>query len=161
MIGPLVTGSCIATLIGAAFGGVNSIMGQGKPWVRVMRSFRMASSILLHSFLQTVFRTWEEIREYLEKARLHPTGRHWVDNLIIPPCLSTSWCASRGRGIGSSSSSLLPYFFFAGHHHSTRYLSWYCVEMVLLLPAEATDYLLSGAFVCRHKAGSWNAVSAD
>ena len=93
-IGPLVTGSCIATLNGAAFGGVNSTMGQGKPWVRAMRSFRMASSILQHSFLQTGFRTWEEICEYLEKARLYPTGRHWVDNLITPPCLPISCCAS-------------------------------------------------------------------
>ena len=33
--------------------------------------------------------------------------------------------------------------------------------MSVLLPAEAKDDLLSGAFVCRHKAGSWNAVSAD
>ena len=31
----------------------------------------------------------------------------------------------------------------------------------MLLPAEAKDDLLSGAFVCRHKAGSWDAVSAD
>ena len=31
----------------------------------------------------------------------------------------------------------------------------------MLLPAEAKDDLHSGAFVCRHKAGSWNAVSAD
>ena len=33
--------------------------------------------------------------------------------------------------------------------------------MSVLLPAEAKDDLLSGAFVCWHKAGSWNAVSAD
>ena len=33
--------------------------------------------------------------------------------------------------------------------------------MAILLPAMAKDDLLSGAFVCRHKAGSWNAVSAD
>ena len=33
--------------------------------------------------------------------------------------------------------------------------------MLVLLPAEAKDDLLSGALVCRHKAGSWNAVSAD
>ena len=33
--------------------------------------------------------------------------------------------------------------------------------MSVLLPAEAKDDLPSGVFVCRHKAGSWNAVSAD
>ena len=31
----------------------------------------------------------------------------------------------------------------------------------MLLPANAKVELLSGAFVCRHKAGSWNSVSAD
>ena len=33
--------------------------------------------------------------------------------------------------------------------------------MAIILPATAKDDLLSGAFVCRHNAGSWNAVSAD
>ena len=33
--------------------------------------------------------------------------------------------------------------------------------MSVLLPAEAKDDLLSGAFICRHKTGSWNAISAD
>ena len=33
--------------------------------------------------------------------------------------------------------------------------------MAILLHVMAKDDLLSGAFVCRHKAGSWNAVSAD
>ena len=33
--------------------------------------------------------------------------------------------------------------------------------MAILLPAMAKDDLLSGAFGCRHKAGSWNAMSAD
>ena len=34
--------------------------------------------------------------------------------------------------------------------------------MAMLLRAMAKDdLLLSGAFVCRHKAGSWNTVSAD
>ena len=56
---------------------------------------------------------------------------------------------------------LLPYFFIAGHHNYARYLSWHCLEMAILLSAMAKDDLLSGAFVCRHKAGSWNAVSAD
>ena len=51
--------------------------------------------------------------------------------------------------------------FQAGHHNYARYLSWHCLEMSVLLPAEAKDDLPSGVFVCRHKAGSWNAVSAD
>ena len=164
-IGQLMMGSGLADLIGSAFGGVGSIMAQGKPWVRAMRSFRMVSSVLLQSFLQTGFKTCDEICEYLEKARLHPTGSHWVDNLITPTVLihqllrserEVDWlfqqlCIRR----------LLLYFFIAGHHNYARYLSWHCLEMATLLPAMAKDDLLSGAFVCRHKAGSWNAVSAD
>ena len=46
-IGQLMMGSGLADLIGSAFGGVGSIMAQGKPWVRAMRSFRMVSSVLL------------------------------------------------------------------------------------------------------------------
>ena len=68
-IGQLMMGSGLADLIGSAFGGVGSIMAQGKPWVHAMRSFRMVSSVLLQSFLQTGFKTWDEICEYLEKAR--------------------------------------------------------------------------------------------
>ena len=68
-IGQLMMGSGLADLIGSASGGVGSIMAQGKPWVRAMRSFRMVSSVILQSFLQTGFKTWDEICEYLEKAR--------------------------------------------------------------------------------------------
>ena len=68
-IGQLMMGLGLADLIGSAFGGVGSIMAQGKPWVHAMRSFRMVSSVLLQSFLQTGFKTWDEICEYLEKAR--------------------------------------------------------------------------------------------
>ena len=150
-IGHLMTGSGLATLIGAAFGGVNSIIGQGKPRVRAMRSFRMASSILLHSFLQTGFRTWEEICEYMEKARLYPTGRHWVDNLITPPCLPISWCASPAA-LSFRTFSSRAIITIQGTIRGTVW-RWPC--SYLLQPR------ITGAFSCRHKAGSWNAVSAD
>ena len=102
-IGQLMMGSGLADLIGSAFGGIGSIMAQGKPWVRAMRSFRMVSSVLLQSFLQTSFKTWDEICEYLEKARLHPTGRQWVVNLITPTLLIRR--APKEREMGSFNSS--------------------------------------------------------
>ena len=165
-IGQLMMGSGLAHLIGSAFGGVGSIMAQGKPWVRAMRSFRMVSSVLLQSLLQTGFKTWDEICEYLEKTRLHPTGHHWVDNLVTPTLLIHQLLRSEREGILALSTALHPtsppVFFIDGHHNYARYLSWHCLEMAILLPAMAKDDLLSGAFVCRHKAGSsWNAVSAD
>ena len=109
-------GSGLADLIGSAFGGVGSIMAQGKPWVRAMRSFRMVSSVILQSFLQTGFKTWDEICEYLEKARLHPTGRHWVDNLITPTLLIDQLLRSEREGDWLFQQlcirRLLPYFFY-------------------------------------------------
>ena len=165
-IGQLMMGSGLAHLIGSAFGGVGSNMAQGKPWVRAMRSFRMVSSVLLQSLLQTGFKTWDDICEYLEKTLLHPTCHHWVDNLVTPTLLIHQLLRSEREGYWLFQllciRRLLPYCFIAGHHNYARYLSWHCLEMAILLPAMAEDDLLSGAFVCRHKAGSrWNAVSAD
>ena len=164
-IGHLMQGSGLETLIGSAFGGVSSIMGHGKPQVHALRAFRMVSSILLQSFLKIGFKTWEEICEYPERARLYPTGRHWVGNLITPTLLAHQLIRSEREGDWLlqqlCNKHLLPYFFMAGHHNCARYLSWHCLEMSVLLPAEAKDDLLSGAFVCRHTAGSWNAVSAN
>ena len=135
-IGQLMMGSGLADLIGSAFGGVGSIMAQGKPWVRAMRSFRMVSSVILQSFLQTGFKTWDEICEYHEKARLHPTGRHWVDNLITPTLLIHQLLRSEREGDWLFQQlcirRLLPYFVIAGHHNYARYLSWHCLEMAIL-----------------------------
>ena len=164
-IGHLMKGSGLEIIIGAAFGGVNNIMCHGKPWVRAIRAYRMVSCILLQSFLQTGFKTWDEICNHLEKARLHPTGRHWVDNLIMPTLITHQLLRAEREGDWLLQQlcikRLLPYFFAAGHPNYARYLSWHTLEMSMLLPADAKEDLLSGAFVCRHKTGSWNSVSAD
>ena len=55
---------------------------------------------------------------------------------------------------------MLPYFFAARHIHYVRYTTWHLLEMGCLSAAEKAD-LVSGAFVCRHRQGSWNAVSSD
>ena len=44
------------------------------------------------------FKSWKQICEYLEKARLHPTGRHWVDNLITPTLLAHQFLRSEREG---------------------------------------------------------------
>ena len=88
-----------------------------------------------------------------------------MDNLITPTLLIHQLLRSEREGDWLFQQlcirRLLPYFFIAGHHNYARYLSWHCLEIAILLPAMAKNDLLSGAFVCRHKAGSWNAVSAD
>ena len=83
----------------------SSIMGHVKPWVHALLEFRMVSPILLQSFLQTGFKTWEEICEYLERSRLYPNGRHRLDNIITPTLLAHQLLRSeRERGIGSTPS---------------------------------------------------------
>lgn len=85
-IGTLMKGSDLEVLIGSAFGGFTGIMN-GKAWVRAMRAFRMVSTVLLQQFLKGTTRTFDEISDYLEETRKHPTGRHWVDNFIKPTLL--------------------------------------------------------------------------
>ena len=106
-IGHLMQGSGRETLIGAVFGGVSSIMGNGKPRVRALRVFRVVSSILRQSFLQTGFKTWEEICEYLERAQLRPTGRHWVDILTTPTLLGHQLIRSERERGGLASTAVL------------------------------------------------------
>ena len=88
----------------------------------------------------------------------------WTTSSPDSPYSPVAALRKRGRlalstALHSTSPRVL--YFIAGHHNYARYLSWNCLEMAILLPAMAKDDLLSGAFVCRHKAGSWNAVSAD
>ena len=104
-IGHLMQGSGLETLIESAFGGVSSITGHGKPWLRALCAFRVASSILRQSFLQTGFKTWEVIC-HLERARLYPTGRHWEDNLTTPTVLVHQLIRSKREGGLASTSTL-------------------------------------------------------
>lgn len=82
-IGKLNKGSGVGVLISASFGGLNGIMS-GKSWVRSMRAFRMISTALLSNFFSSGRKTNEELESYLERSRSHPTGKHRVDNFIIP-----------------------------------------------------------------------------
>ena len=85
----------------------SSIMGHVKPWVHALLEFRMVSPILLQSFLQTGFKTWEEICEYLERSRLYPNGRHRLDNIITPTLLAHQLLRSeRERGLALHQASI-------------------------------------------------------
>lgn len=163
-IGSLMKGSGLDVLVGAAFGGLTGIMN-GKAWVRAMRAFRMVSVALLEHFLQDGVKTFDEISEYMEKARQHPTGRHWVDNFLVPTLLAHQFLRAEREGKWLFQQlcleRMLPYFFSAGHVHYARYISWHLIEMRHLLPQAAKADLIAGAHVCRHNEGCWNAVSGD
>ena len=125
-IGKLMLGSGIENLITSAFGGLSGILS-GKAWVRAMLAFRMVSTTLLRRFLATGPKTFHDLSEYLEICRQHPTGRHWVDNLIKPTLLVHQLIRIEREGDFLLQQLTLecmdPYFFVAGHHNYARYIS--------------------------------------
>ena len=163
-VGKLNKGSGIEVLIAATFGGLTGIMN-GKSWVRSMRAFRMTCEAILSDFFSSGSKTREELQDYLETARNHPTGMHWVDNFIWPTLLIHHLLHAEREGDLSlqlmAIDGLLPYVFASGHFHYARYLTQHVLEMNYLIPAQAKEELASGAFVCRHQAGVWNSVSSD
>ena len=142
-------------------------MGYGKPWVRALRAFRMVSSILRQSFLQTDFKTWEEICEYLERARLYPTGRHCVDNLITPTLLAHQLLRSERDGGGLASTSALHQASIALQCYRWTPQQWKVPLVALLrdvsVPACRGQGRPSLRCIClqTHMAGSRNAVSVE
>ena len=162
-IGKLMRGAGVETLICSAFGGLTGIMS-GKSWGRAMRAFRMVSTALLMSFFTTGPKTFQ-LCNYLESCRQHPTGKHWVDNLIKPTLLVHQLLRSDREADfllqQLTLERMLPYFFAADHHQYARYITQHLLEMHHLLSPDAKSELMSGAFVCRHHEGIWNGVSSD
>ncbi len=162
-IGKLVKGSGIEVFIGAAYGGLKGIMN-GKSWVRALRAYRSVAAALLKSFLSTGRKTFDDIMTYLEEVRKHPTGRHWVDNFLVPTLLVHQFVRAEREGDfyfqQFTLKRMLKYFFIAGHVQYARYLAQYLLEM-RALPDEAKQEVASGAFLCRHNKGHWNGVSSD
>lgn len=85
-IGKLMQGSGLEVYVAAAYGGLTGIFN-GKSWVKAMRAFQGVSAALLKHLLSDGPKTFEQIEHYLDTARLHPTGQHWVDNFILPTLL--------------------------------------------------------------------------
>lgn len=162
-IAKLMKGSGLEVYVAAAYRGLTGIFN-GKSWVKAMRAFRGVSAAILKRFLSTGPKTFDQMQDYIDAARLHPTGRHWVDNFLLPTLLVHQFERSEREGDFYlkllTMERMLKYFFLAGHVQYARYLSQYLLE-VNSLPAEAKSDLLSGAFVCRHHEGYWNAVSGD
>ena len=59
-------------------------------------------SISLEAFLVNWVKTFEQIEHYLDVARLHPTGRHWVDNFLLPTLLVHQFEREKVTSIRSS-----------------------------------------------------------
>ena len=87
-IGALIKGSGLEELVAAAYGGLSNILN-GKAWHKAMRAFLMAVSALLNDFLSTGYKDHQQIEQFLENARTHPTGKLWVDCLTDISCQPT------------------------------------------------------------------------
>ncbi len=92
--------SALEVYVAVAYGGLTGIFN-GKSWVKAMRSFRGVSAALLKWFLSTGLKTFEQIQQYLDTARLHPTGWHWVDKFLPQHSLSTSLSMQSERAIST------------------------------------------------------------
>ena len=162
-IGKLNQGTGLDRLLSAAYGGISGIMS-GSSWVKALRAFRMVTSTLLHNFLSTGQKTFDDLSSYFDEVRLLPTGRHWVDNFIIPTLLVHQLVRAEREGDfylqKYALSKLLIYLFAAGHFHYARYLTQF-LEEAKCFPSDVIAELKNGLFVCRHQAGVWNSVSFD
>ena len=125
-IGMLNKGTGLDVLIKSAFGGLTGIFS-GKNWVNLVRAFRMVMVSLLQKFLLSGHKTFDELCLYLENCRAHPTGKHWVDNFIVPTMLLHHLIRAEREGDFDfqqlALSRLLPYLFVSGHFNYARYLT--------------------------------------
>src|SRR6478609_6874294 len=87
-----------------------------------------------------------------------------LDNFLLPTLLVHQFERAEREGDfylkQLTMERMMKYFFLAGHVQYARYLTQYLLEM-RALPSEKKADLVSGAFVCRHNEGYWNAVSGD
>ena len=162
-ISRLMEGSGLEVYISAAYGGLTSIFN-GKSWVKALRAYRSVAAALLHNFLSTGQKTFEQIDEYINEARTRDTGRHWVDNFLEPLLIVHQFERAEREGDFLlrllSMKRMLRIFRVTQRIDYFRYILQHTIDMDDLAE-DAVEDLKSGAFVCRHQPGHWNAVSGD
>ena len=91
---------------------------------------------------------WINKTNYLVTNKIHPAGKHWVNDGIVPALLVYQLVrAERGRSLNGSQ---LPELYF----------TWYALEMQYL-NIKTKAQLLRGAFVCKHQVVVWNTVLSE
>ena len=123
-----------------------------------MRAFQSVGAALLQRFLSTGQNTFDDIEGNLQTARIHPTGRHWVDHFLLPTLLIHQFQRVEQEGDVHlkqlTMKRMMKYYFLAGHVQYAHYITQYLMKM----RAHAEDNV---DIVCRHQDGYWNAVSSD
>ena len=140
-IGTLMKASGLDVLLTAAFGGVTGIT-TGKSWTNALRAYRLVMSVLLQDFFQSGVKTYQELDEYLEIARQHPSGKLWADCLIKLTLIAMQLLRAEREGDfllkQVSLKAMMPYFFAAGHRNYASYMTWY-LRQAENLPEAATQ----------------------
>jgi hypothetical protein len=163
-VGVLMQGTGLETILNAAFNGVGNMLN-GKAWPKALRGLRMVVAVLLEDVVKAGNTSPEAIQEALEEARKSPTGRLWVDCLIMPVIIAHLFLRAERTGDWRLHlyciKRMICYLWAAGHWFYAKYLLWHLIEMEHLLDEEAESMFLSGDHVCRHTDGSWNSVFSD
>ena len=162
-IGVLMRGTGLEDLLGCAFAGVPNMMNC-KAWPNALRALRMVTSTLLDEVHYRGI-TVVDLQAELEKARQLPTGRPWVDCLVIPVAIVHIFIRAERESDRLLHlycvQQMLPYFFAAGHANYARYGAWHLLEMRGALSAAALQMCMNGDHVRRHRSGVWNSVFSD
>ncbi len=152
--------SALDVYVAIAYGGLTGIF-KAKSWVKAMLSFQGVSAVLLKWYLSTGLKTFEQTQQYLDNVHFHPTGQHWVNNLLTPTLLVHQFEHAEKEREGNiylkqqTMEHMIKYFFLAGHVQYARYLTQYLLE-VRALPQEPNVDI-----VYWHHDGYWKADFAD
>ena len=162
-IGILMRCTGLEDLLGCAFAGVPNMMN-GKAWPKALRGLHMVTTALLDDIHSRGISA-VDLQAELENARKLPTGRLWVDCLVIPIAIIHMFIRAERESDWLLHlycvQQMLPYFFAAGHANYARYGAWYILEMRGAFPAATRQMFLNGDHVCRHRSGVWNFVFSD
>ena len=147
-IAKLMKGSSLEVYVAAAYGGLTGIFN-GKSWVKAMRAFRGVSAAILKRYLSDGQKTFEDIQQYLDQACLHPTGRHWVDNFMLPTLLVHQFERAEREGDFylklMTMERMLKYFFLADTYNMPAIfhnIYWRCIHYLLKLKLTFFQVLL-------------------
>jgi len=82
-IGHLMKGSGLEKIQSVAYGGVRNMLN-GKAWPKAVRGLRMVAVAILDGSINCGATRVEAFVDELQKASQSPTGRMWIDCLIMP-----------------------------------------------------------------------------
>ena len=104
------------------------------------------------------------ISQLIKNEKIYPTGKHWVNDRIVPALLVYQLVrAERDRSLNGSQLQELAieyrWLYLFGHFHYAWYFIWYALELQYLY-LKTKAHLLTYTFVCEHQV-VWNSVLSE